>query len=156
MKYIFSIFLVSMSYFSYGQITVSEMMRVYEMDYDQFETFALSKNFELDKVKKDENIDGYVYIKNRGLYPNYLEFDIYDRNYGKMVSFQTSINSEFLSLKIQLENLGFKLVNSNLPLIVGNESSFARLYKNAKWKIYISHAKLNDINCYRVDLQKIL
>jgi hypothetical protein len=131
------------------------MMRVYEMDYDEFETFALTKNYELDKIKKDENIDGVVYIKNRGLYPNYLEFDIYNRNYGKLVSFQTSINSEFLNIKNELKNLGFKLTDHSLPQIIVDESSSSRLYKNTKWKVIISQATINNIHCYRIDLQKL-
>ena len=155
MKYIFSLLLVFSFYFSFSQITISEMMKVYAMNYDQFETFALSKNFELDKIKKDDDIDGIVYIKNRGLYPNYLELDIFNSRYGKLVSFQTSINSEFLRIKNQLYSLGFKLINDRLPLYHEDESSVARSYKNAKWKVIINQRKLNGILCYRIDLQKL-
>jgi len=161
MKYIFSLLLFFSFNFSFGQMTISEMIKVYGMDLDEFETFALGKNFELHEIKNDENIDGVVYIKNRGIYPYYLELDILNVYHGKLVSFQTSINSEFASIKNQLKILGFKLFNDENSLIDKKKSMIIRSYKNLKWKVTITQDNIisygetaTKVYRYRIDLEK--
>lgn len=162
MKYIFSLLLVFSFNISFGQMTVSEMIKIYGMDLDEFETFALGKGFELHEIKNDEKINGVVYIKNRGLYPYYLELDLLNVYHGKLVSFQTSINSEFVSIKNQLKILGFKLFNDENSFIDEKQSMIVRSYKNIKWKVIITQDKIisygktdTNIYRYRVDLQKL-
>jgi len=156
MKFIFSLLFVFSSYFSFCQMTINEMMKLYEMDLDEFETYALGKGYELHQIKNNENINGVVYIKNPGLYPNYLELDISNVYRGRFVSFQTSNNSEFLSLKNQIKILGFKLFNDNNSLFDQKESKIIRQYKNKKWLVVIFQGTQDsDVHSFRVDLLKL-
>ena len=90
MKYIFSLLLVFSFNISFGQMTLNEMMKVYNMDMDQFETYALNKGYEFYKVKNNEYIYGHTYLKGVGKNTKYLTLNTRYFDNGSNVTYQTS------------------------------------------------------------------
>jgi hypothetical protein len=90
-------------------MTVSEMTKVYNMDLDQFETYALGKGYTFSEIKNEDNIYGHIYSKGIGNNTKFLSLYTEWFEKGKNVNFQTWNSSEFLNIKNQLKNLGFVL-----------------------------------------------
>lgn len=140
MKYIFSLLLVCSSYFSFSQMTLNELIKVYNMDMDQFETYAIAKGYEFNKFKKDENVNGTIYAKGVGKQTKYLAFyDLYFSD-GKNVNFQTGNPSEMINIKNQLKSFGFKLSESYF----NENGTQTRLYKKGKFELGIYTTPPND------------
>ena len=135
MKYIFSILLIFSFNISFSQMTVSEMMRVYKMDMDQFETFAINKGYKFYKFQKDENTYGHTYKKGYGENIKYLT--LYSRFYSKgiYVYYQTSNSNEYLIFKNQLKNFGFVLTPSIEEVFRENPY---KVYRNKTYEIDIT------------------
>jgi hypothetical protein len=133
MKYIFSLLLVCLSYFSFGQMTVSEMMRVCNMDMDQFETYAIAKGYELQNFEKDENVNGMSFAKGVDKQSKWLTF--YDNYFGRdsHLNYQTANSSEMLGIKTQLIKLGFKLTESYFD----KENLQVKVYRKNKFQLKI-------------------
>lgn len=155
MKFIFSILLICSSYFSFGQMTLSELMRVYNMDMDQFETYAIGKGYEFSSFKKGENVNGISYVKGVGKDTKYIK--LYDNWYseGSLVQFQTSVSSEIVNIKNQLKSIGFKLCKSEF--LDDNEGTQVKKYRNNKFEIRIYTTPPNDNTfcvVYEINLSK--
>jgi len=154
MKYIFSILFLCSSYFSFGQMTLNELMKIYSMDMDQFESYAITKGYEFSNFDKDEDINGATYIKGVGKQTKYLSY--YDTyfEYGKRVGYQISNSSELLSIKSQLNSLGFKLFKSYFI-----EDNQVKQYRNKSFELSIFTIPPNEENnfvTYEISLKKIL
>jgi hypothetical protein len=141
MKYIFSLFLVCTSYFSFGQMTVSDMMKIYNMDLDQFETYAIRKGYHFYEVKSSENTFGHSYQKGTGNNTKYLT--LYNKFflYGSNLSYQTSNSNEYLLLKNELKTKGFLLKSSETF-----EGTINKIYKYNSWVISIYTGKNEENN----------
>lgn len=146
MKYIFSIILVFSFNLSFSQMTVSEMIRVYNMDMDQFETYAISKGYDLSEFQQDKDFDGVKYGIGLGKETRHLSlFDEYYLN-GKTVEFQTRIPNELLNIKTQLKNFGFKLYKSYLF----NKKQQVKLFRNKIFELAITTFPIDDEHIYNV------
>jgi hypothetical protein len=104
---------------NYAQITLNDMKTIIKMDYDSFETFAMNKGFVFSSFCDDKIDDECVsYSKGVGektkyitLYRKYIDY------YGKevcrkKVTYQISLESEYLLFKKQMKEQGFSLVDS--------------------------------------------
>ena len=146
MKYILFIFFICSSYFSFGQMTVSEMMKIYKMDMDQFETYALNKGYKFKEIFNDYDRYGHAYMKgyreNTKYLTLYKEFPFYGIN----VNYQTSNTSEYLNFKNQLKNLGF---------VLHSEETFKdeprKVYRNKTYEIeiYITKDEVYEIGLHK-------
>ena len=63
MKFVFTLLLISFSTVSFSQMTFSDILKIYKMDMDQFEEYAISRGYEFHEFdsnekgcKKEENI----------------------------------------------------------------------------------------------------
>jgi len=146
MKYILFIFFICSSYFSFGQMTVSEMMKIYKMDMDQFETYALSKGYKFNELVNDENSYGHEYIKGYSENTKYLTLYSSFFSRGINVNYQTSNTNEYLNFKNQLKNLGF---------VLHSEETFkdepVKVYRNKTYeiRIYIMKNEIYEIGLFK-------
>lgn len=142
---------------SYGQISVSEMIKVYSMDYDKFEDFVLTKGWEIDEIKNDENYHGIFYKKGNGLKREFL--GLFDRFYenGKKVQYQTCITDVYIKFKNQLKESGFKLYK-NSSYKIEEKDVMVNYYRNNSFeiRIYILPPEIdgNSVGTYEIGLTK--
>ena len=153
MKYIFALLLVFSFNLSFGQMTLNELMRVYNMNFDQFETFAISKGYEIYKIYNDKE-NSVSYTKGYGKDTKYLAlFGVSYNSFNKgiNVSYQTGNPTEYLKIKNEMKNLGFKLFDSYFSL-----DSQVKEYRNNKFQliIYTIPPKDNNSVHYEINLQK--
>jgi hypothetical protein len=104
--------MISFSTVSFSQMTFTDILKIYKMDMDQFEEYAISRGYEFYKFKKDENMNGVSYTKGVGKETKYLT--LYDYYFGdrKNVNFQTSSSSELLRIKTEMKKSGYTLYES--------------------------------------------
>ena len=140
MKYIFSLILVCSSYLSLGQMSVSEMMKVYYMDLDKFETFAITKGYQFDEVDGDKNEAGEVtsntfghgYKKGTGKETKYLTLYTTYFEDGKCLQYQTSNSNEYLKIKSELIAMRFILESTNTF-----KGKVNKIYNLNRWNLSI-------------------
>jgi hypothetical protein len=149
MKYILSIILIYSTHFTFGQLTVSEMMKVYNMDFDQFETYAIMKGYEFQSIAKEDNFFGHVYVKGKGQNTKYIELYSKWFSYGKKVGYQTSNSTEFINFKNELKNKGFILIETE-----DFKGSIEKIYELNNWKLSIYTINNNDGVGYEISLKK--
>lgn len=141
MKYVITLFLISFSSVVFSQITLNDMIKLCNTDLDQFENFALTKGFDYDNLKSNSDIDItekiLIYSKGDGLDKKYLT--LYIGNYPISVTYQTPIHNEFLILKNQLKNQGFKFISSKTEKDSDNVETFRKYYTNKKWTFIVSN-----------------
>lgn len=113
MKYILLLLLVFTSNFSFSQISVGEMIKVLNMDLDQFETYALRKGYTFSEIKDEDNIYGHIYTKGIGNNKNFLSLYTKWFEEERNLNFQTWNSNDFLKIKKQLKKLGFELQLEN-------------------------------------------
>ena len=138
MKYIFSLFLVFSFNLSFGQMSVSEMMKVYDMDMDQFETYALQRGFKFYEIIDKNRVHGYSYSKGYNKQTKYLTF--YDTFYddGVVLIYQTAEINEYLNFKKQMNSYGFRLYeNSSFKSSKSDKLDQFKLYRNKNYEIQI-------------------
>jgi hypothetical protein len=117
-------------------MTVSEIMKIYKMDADQFETYAIRNDFEFDEMKDDSSYHGYKYSKGTEKQTKYLQlFDNFN-NYGVYVLYQTSDDKEYLNFKNQLKEFGFKF-NKIDSFKENNQTTQINIYKNKDFEIHL-------------------
>jgi len=122
-------------------MTVSEMIRVYKMDMDQFETFAISKGYEFYRFERnEEKYNGICYIKGVGNETKYITHHDKYFSYGSHVNYQTGNTNEILNLKKQIKSLGYKLFNSSF--IKNNIKE--EIYRNTTFELVIYTHPPND------------
>ena len=153
MKYIFSLLFVFSYYFSFGQINPSEMFKIYEMDFDQFESYALNKGYEIDEPVNKDNLHGVSYVKGLGNNRYYISlYDVFVVN-EKAVDYQLKNSNEFLKFKTQLKNMGFKLYSTENVTHENGEKTLHNIYRNKIWEYSIHSAQGG---FYEIHLRKIL
>ena len=117
MKYIFIILFVFNSIFTFGQMTVIEMMNLYKMDASEFETYALKNKFTQNGKDEKKNLKGYEYAKYSEKLKNGDDrfislLDIFF-NKTKAIKYVTSNTNEYLNFKSQLKSFGYKLCKND-------------------------------------------
>ena len=138
-------------------MTVSEMMRVFNMDMDQFETYAINKGYKFNQVHSSQNFNGVSYAKGNG--DNQRIMTLYDKYFslGIDVSYQTPNSNEFLKIKTEMKNLGFVLYKTD-PIYDSrdNLSSQRKIYGNGTYQltIYTTPKKYNQLLTYEIGLTK--
>jgi hypothetical protein len=151
MKYIFSLLLIFSFNISFGQMTVSEMMRVYKMDLDQFETYSISKGFQFLEVTSNENYFGHKYGKGPGKNTKYLTLYTNFFKHGKYLTYQTSNSNEYLNFKNDLKSKGF-IVSSTKSF----EGSIEKIYMLNKWEFTIyTGSGGKDHQIFEIDLGQL-
>lgn len=128
MKYILSVLFIYSSYFSFGQMTFSEMIKIHKMDFEGFETYAIGRGYELENFDRDdENLNGIVYVKGVEKQTKYLK--LYDKFYawGVTVDYQTNNSTEVLNIKNQSISMGYKLSDTYF-----NDKTQVKVYSSKK------------------------
>ena len=151
MKYFFSLMLVCSSYLSFGQMTVSDMVKINNMNLDEFETYALERGYTFKEIKdKKERAYGHTYMQGRGITTKYLT--LYTKYIGgfNLVTYQTSSSSEFLNIKNQLKTLGFVLRTEE-----HYDGTPYKEYRNNKYEMSIyTGAGEDGTNFFEISLNK--
>jgi len=133
MKYFITLLLVVLSHISIGQMTLLEFQKVYNMDFDQFEAFALRKGYHFDDFDNNENINGISYVKGLGNATKYLILHDKYFNVNKNITYQTRNTNEILSLKAQLKSAGFQVKR----IYFDDNSIKAEEYRNKSFEFII-------------------
>lgn len=152
-----------LSVFGFSQISVSDMIKIYSMNYDQFEDFTLNRGWEIQEVKKNDDYDGITYRKINLLKIEFIS--LYQRwfDYGKNVNYQTHDGENYLKFKEELKKLDFKLISTKSETI--NEQNYIlNTYKknisdNLFWelRIYSIPPKKDELyGGYEISLKSIV
>ena len=130
----------------FGQITVSELIKIAQMDRESFELYALNNGYEFHKAGETENQSKIIMVK--GQKPKEVYLYHADRYFSKRYhSLYDTYNKKDLGLwYFQLEELGFILTNKEF---VG--STYAKDYTRGKETISIYQKKENLEIAYSMD-----
>jgi hypothetical protein len=144
MKFVFILLLISFSTIAFSQMTFKKLVKIYKMDMDQFEEYAISRGYKFHHFKKDEDLNGISYSKGEGKETKYLT--LYDNFYGNgnYVEFQTCVSSELLKIKTEMKKFGYTLYESNF---MENRIKYDD-YKRGVLKLSIYTKPPNDENNY--------
>lgn len=149
MKYILIIILICSSHFALGQLTVSDMIKVYNMDLDQFETYAIMKGYEFHSIDKTDDFFGHVYLKGKGQNTKYIELYTKWFSYGKKSGYQTSNSTELINFKNDLKNKGFILIDT-----YDFKGRAVKTYKLKNWQLSIFTSNESDESRYEIALEQ--
>jgi hypothetical protein len=122
-----------------AQITLNEMKTILNNDVDYLETFALTKGYFFNKIIDDDKMKGVKYTKgikkdnHLVLYSSYYKID------KKVFTFQTSSQIDYLSIKKQLIEQEFKLIET-----YNDRGVLCKIYKNKQYCITLSTGKTKD------------
>lgn len=132
MKLILSFLLIFSIHACFGQMTINEIIKVYKLNMDQFEEYAVEKGYEFNKYDRNDDYNGVGYAKGVGKQTKYLTF--YDSwfSYGKNINYQISNQNEVFSLKKQLKETGFKL---NDTYFMEDKTTKVEKFRNAKFEL---------------------
>jgi hypothetical protein len=138
-----------------AQITLNEMKSIIKMDIDNFETFAMNKGFLFSNFCDDKFDDECVnYTKGVGEKTKYITlYTKYNNIYKKKVTYQTSIENEYLLFKKQMKEQGFSLFDK---AEWQEKGVLFKYYKNKNYKLTLAIGK-NEINSvdYEITLEFI-
>ena len=98
---------------NYSQnISANELITISNMDLEKFDSYINSKGFTYYRNISDENSTGirYRYLLNNS--KRYCSLSIYPRNVS-IVTYQTFNNKDYVNLKTQIKNIGFKLIKQS-------------------------------------------
>ncbi len=125
-------------------MTLLEIQKVYKMNFDQFEAFAITKGYEFEMFVNDEDMNGISYVKGIGKATKYIR--IYDKffHYKKHLSYEIGDTNEILNLKTQLRNSGFKIVDTYF----NEKSDKVETYRNNLFEFVLWTIPPNNINPY--------
>jgi hypothetical protein len=118
-------------------MTLNELQNILKMNQSQFETYCLKNQFELQKYWDDDVSFGTEYTKGLGKKTKYLT--LYDKFFskGKTLTYQTLDINEYLTIKEQAENAGFKIIDT---YILDNGYKYVD-YSNSKYLFGTSSGK---------------
>jgi hypothetical protein len=154
MKYILSLLFLFSFNVSFGQITINELIKMFNMDSDQFESYAISKGYTLDHFINEEGASGINYFKEDDVNSKGLQFFTEYFLYGKYIEYTTWIPIEASNFKSSIKNIGYKLENSYIQEGVKFET-----YANLIYSISISTwPPKGDFSkpCYAIGIYKLL
>jgi hypothetical protein len=125
-----------------AQITLNDMKTILKMDYDSFETFAMNKGFLFSKFCDDKFDDECVtYIKGVDKKTKYITLYKKDTKFNrKNVTYQLSIESEYLLFKKQMKEQGFSLIDTKEWKEKG---VLFKYYENKYYSLTIAVGRLN-------------
>ncbi len=116
-----------------AQITLNDMKTILNNDIDYIETFALSKGYSFNKIIDYDEMEGIQYSKGVGKDSKHLTFYSSFYKIGKKTfHYQTSRQNEYLLIKKQLIEQGFKLIKT-----YDNEGVLYKEYKNKRYYILL-------------------
>lgn len=105
------VFFISM--ISNAQITLNDMKTILNKDIDYIETFALSKGYSFKQIIKNDKKEGIAYAKGIEKDSKHLAFYSSMFEIGKkQLTYQTGRETEYLLIKKQLIEQGFKLTDT--------------------------------------------
>lgn len=131
-----------------AQLTINDMKMILKMDLDKFETFALKRGYAFNKIIDDNNIYGLIFKKGHGRETRYMSLYSKYFEYGKATVYQITNKSEYLNLKKQIEENGFKLLN-----IENYDGSLFKYYTNNVYEITLVSANKNGIEIFEITLK---
>jgi len=113
-------------------MTVSEMLKVYNMNMDQFKSYALKKGYTMPNTVTDEEHTSTSYQIGKGDKSNVLQYTFEYNNSNNLLSYYTSDINEIYSIKKQLKLLSFSLLRGN-----PSDTPLNVFYGNAKYFIFL-------------------
>jgi hypothetical protein len=137
MKIFLTSFILISSWSLFSQMTLTELQNILKLNQSQFETYCLRNQYELGKYWDDDVSFGTEYSKGIGKKTKYIT--LYDKFYdkGKTLTYQTLDFNEYLTIKTQVENAGFKIIDT---YILDNGYKYVD-YSNSKYLFGTSSGK---------------
>ena len=136
-----------------AQITLNDMKTILNNDIDFFETFALNKGYVFNEIIKNDKKEGIAFSK--GIEKDSKHLTLYSSYFkigNKAFHYQTSIESDYLIIKKQLIEQGFKLIET-----YDYEGVLYKEYKNKRYHITLRTGKASHntgfLEFYCVDLE---
>lgn len=145
----FLFFIVLFSCYANAQMSINEMKSILKMDLDKFETYALNKGYGFSNIKDDEDTYGITYVKGTASATKYIT--LYEKYFykDKCVTYQTEIKSEYLLIKKQLIESGFKLFSEQ-----NIEGSIVKKYKNNTHEVTLINGLNRGYDTYEITIVK--
>ena len=117
-KFIYTLFVsVFLSSVGFGQISMSQLIKVAKMDKETFEIYAMDRGFNFSNLDDHEGVKGLIMLKKSGAY-NYELLTSYSKyfkfKYASNYQFSRTDKDRLLSIYKELKALGFKLGNSRV------------------------------------------
>ena len=153
-KYFLALLLL-MPFLSFSQqLKIKQLLEFINRDYSYFETIVSQNGFQYFKHKNEENYEAYGYAYNRtstNKSSKFVNWTIWKNNNLRVISYQTSVNTEYITLKSEMTKLGFKFTKMDTY----NEQQFL-YYNNGKREITIVTGDAgNGITFYEFSFSKI-
>lgn len=146
-KFVF--FIVLFSCYANAQMSINEMKAILKMDLDTFETYTLKKGYGFSDIKDDEYSYGVTYVKGTGYSTKYITlYQKYFDEY-KHLTYQTEIKSEYLLIKKQLLESGFKLFSEE-----NFKGSIVKKYKNTTHTVTLINGINRGYDTYEISIGK--
>lgn len=134
MRFILSLLLFFSTTVSFAQMTLAELIKIYNMDSDKFEIHAISKGYAFNKFYNNENEDGICYVKGVQKQTKYLKFYNQFFSNGTTIIYQTTNTTEIINLKTQCKSLGYKLVETSF---MDDNTTKIEEFKNGKFQLSV-------------------
>lgn len=149
MKYKILVSVLLFSSFASAQISINEMKNILKMDLDTFETYTLNKGYSFSNIKDDEHTYGITYVKGTGSTTKFITlYEKYFDEY-KQLTYQTEMKSEYLLIKKQLLESGFKLFSQE-----NFEGSIVKKYKNTTHAVTLINGLNRGYDTYEISISK--
>lgn len=152
MKSIFtSILLLVFAVTASGQnFTLSNLIEMNNLSFDDFDTYVTKKGYTYNSSKKDDEISNVCYIsKTRGLDTAYITLE--KSKTKNTVTFQINKEQVYLNIKDELKKLGFTYID-RLTL---NDVSYLVYKKDDLW-LYLSSQFETDVNKLKYTIYSII
>jgi hypothetical protein len=138
-----------------AQITLNEMKTILNNDIDYIETFALSKGYSFKEIIKNDKKEGIAYAKGVEEDSKHLVFYSSFFEIGKkQITYQTGRVADYLLIKTQLIEQGFKLIDT-----YDVEGVLYKEYKNKLYKVTLrmgraQYPDLREFYCVDIGFSK--
>ena len=99
----------------YGQkFTLRELTNLNNMDWDQFDSYVVAKGYEYNKTEDLEFVESKSYgYKLKGDHsPYFISKTVAKNKNVKLVAYQTTDSKDYMSIKSELKNAGFKFAKT--------------------------------------------
>jgi len=134
MRYFFSLLFIFSCSVSFGQMTLPELLKIFKMDSDNFEVYALSKGYSFNKFYNSENEDGICYVKGVSKQTKYLKFYTQFFSHGTTVIYQSTNTTEIINLKTQCKSSGYKL---NTTYFMDDNTTKVEEFRNGRFQLSV-------------------
>ncbi len=118
---------------SFGQISISDLIKVAKMDRESFEIYALENGYRYWKPIKEDGYEGLL-----------MEKDNRNEGLGHYSMLNKSLKSDYMgpqeglvSIYKELKNLGFTLFETQ-EAVVGNFNRYSKIYKKDDEQVTIT------------------